>query len=199
MTRTRWLALFWHSAAILTAAAGRPVLAQDGISNPGLPAISAANEACRIAWPANPSTDQAVDIHVLLRVNADGRVSDTKIVVSSGYREFDKAAIISVSRCRFEPALQDGVPAASWFTFKHTWLPDRKAVLEVSKEGFQIFGQTITSREELIKALLEHHTEFVEIHTDDSQDYEQIGRAIYTITRSGAEMKVFTKDALKGK
>jgi TonB family protein len=51
--------------------------------------------------------------------NAQGRVADSRIVKSSGYRELDKAAIAALSRCTLPvPADGAGSPPAATIEYK---------------------------------------------------------------------------------
>ncbi len=61
-------------------------------------------------------------VRVRLLVRADGSVGSVEVVVSSGIPELDRAAVEALSRWRFEPARQDGVPVDAyyllWVTFR---------------------------------------------------------------------------------
>jgi len=45
-----------------------------------------------------------------LRISDDGRVVEARLVERSGSFALDEAAQRGIRRCRFEPALRDGVP-----------------------------------------------------------------------------------------
>lgn len=51
---------------------------------------------------------------VLAQIAVDGRVTDTRIEQSSGYRELDDSAVSAVSSWKFRAAHRDGVPVVSW-------------------------------------------------------------------------------------
>ena len=84
--------------------------------------VSAGSPPCHPAAPAKAGDKPAAGtVTLALLVNPNGRVTEAKITKSSGLRELDKAAIVGVAHCRFEPALIDGAPAPSWFSFVQTW------------------------------------------------------------------------------
>lgn len=55
-------------------------------------------------------------------VGVDGKVTEAKIVQSSGFPRLDQAAVDGVkSNYRFHPGTSDGTAQAMWYTFKFTW------------------------------------------------------------------------------
>ncbi|MFD2271228.1 energy transducer TonB [Undibacterium arcticum] len=54
-------------------------------------------------------------------VGVDGRVIESKIDRSSGYRELDKAARQALSICKFKPGTTDGKPEQSWTKVQYEW------------------------------------------------------------------------------
>lgn len=60
---------------------------------------------------------------VLLRflVQADGKVVDSQIEKSSGFRRLDEAARQALARCQFKAATVDGKPEQSWTSIRYTW------------------------------------------------------------------------------
>lgn len=55
-------------------------------------------------------------------VDASGRVTDSKLVQSSGSPRLDQAALDGVkTNYHFYPGTVDGKPQPMWFTFKFTW------------------------------------------------------------------------------
>jgi len=61
--------------------------------------------------------------HVVLqmRIDAEGRVAEVKLVSSQGDASFARAAARAVARWRFRPAVRDGKPVAVWATKKITF------------------------------------------------------------------------------
>lgn len=54
-------------------------------------------------------------------IGIDGRVVESKIAKSSGYRDLDNAARNALSLCRFKPATADGKPEQSWTKMEYVW------------------------------------------------------------------------------
>jgi protein TonB len=54
-------------------------------------------------------------------VDVDGRVTDSKIDSSSGYRILDEAARNGLSRCKFVPATVGGRPELAWTRVEYVW------------------------------------------------------------------------------
>jgi len=55
-------------------------------------------------------------------VEPDGRVSDSKLVQSSGFPVLDEAALAGVkTNYRFVPGTVGGTPQPMWFTFRFVW------------------------------------------------------------------------------
>lgn len=49
-------------------------------------------------------------------INIDGRATDVKIVISSGYEILDDAAIQAIKKSRWQPAMQRDEPVRVWIT-----------------------------------------------------------------------------------
>jgi protein TonB len=54
-------------------------------------------------------------------IGVDGRVIDSRIENSSGYKELDKAARAGLSLCKFKPGSVDGKPEQSWMKMQYVW------------------------------------------------------------------------------
>lgn len=54
-------------------------------------------------------------------IGADGRVADSKVEKSSGFRDLDRAAMTGLAQCRFKPGTVDGVPYESWMRMQYVW------------------------------------------------------------------------------
>nr|WP_237182518.1 energy transducer TonB [Roseomonas marmotae] len=63
------------------------------------------------------------DVALRLRLTDKGHVIEARVVESSGYPQLDEAVSRSVRRCRFDPALRDGVPVWSNLTWRVTFRP----------------------------------------------------------------------------
>ena len=75
--------------------------------------------------PEYPSASRRLEEEgtVFLRflVGADGKVIQSEVEKSSGYKRLDEAARAGLSRCQFKPATIDGKPEQGWASMKYTW------------------------------------------------------------------------------
>ncbi len=83
------------------------------------PVVKAGN--CRL--PDYPAVSERLGetgtVVLQLLVGVDGKVTDSRVEVSSGYTRLDDAAIKGLSRCRFTPGTVDGVPQPGWAQIKY--------------------------------------------------------------------------------
>lgn len=63
------------------------------------------------------------DVVVLVRVGANGRVTDVELVSSSQHRRLDRAAMSAARRWRFEPAMRDGQAVPGELRIPFAFLP----------------------------------------------------------------------------
>jgi periplasmic protein TonB len=63
-------------------------------------------------------------VTLALLIGTDGRVADSKLEKSSGFRELDRAAQVGLGLCRFKPGTLDGVPYQSWTKMQYVWSLD---------------------------------------------------------------------------
>jgi periplasmic protein TonB len=54
-------------------------------------------------------------------IGVDGRVADSKVERSSGFRDLDSAARAALSLCKFKPGTVNGQPEASWTRMEYVW------------------------------------------------------------------------------
>ena len=54
-------------------------------------------------------------------VGVDGKVIQSEVEKSSGFKRLDEAARAGLSKCQFRPALVDGKPEQAWASIKYTW------------------------------------------------------------------------------
>jgi protein TonB len=57
-------------------------------------------------------------------VSPDGSVVESKLEKTSGFKNLDKAAIKSISACKFKPGTKDGAPAQTWTKVDYAWKLD---------------------------------------------------------------------------
>ena len=62
-------------------------------------------------------------VFLSLQIAVDGKVTDSKIDKSSGFKNLDKAAM-KLAQCKFKPLLKDGKPEQAWAKFEYQWKLD---------------------------------------------------------------------------
>ena len=55
-----------------------------------------------------------------LQIGTDGKVMDSKVEKSSGYKNLDKATM-KLAACKFKPMTKDGKPEEAWAKFEYSW------------------------------------------------------------------------------
>ena len=75
--------------------------------------------------PEYPSASRRLEeegtVHLRFLVGADGKVLQSEVEKSSGYKRLDEAARAGLSRCQFRPATVDGKPEQAWASMRYTW------------------------------------------------------------------------------
>lgn len=78
--------------------------------------------------PEYPSASRRLEeegtVSLRFLVGVDGKVIQSEVEKSSGYRRLDEAARAGLSRCQFRPATVDGKPEQAWASMKFTWRLD---------------------------------------------------------------------------
>lgn len=115
--------------AQLPAHAGTPadngVKAQPSAAPVLVPAVVDARACAKPDYPKNALRNEETGVVSLsLLIGTDGRVADSKIEKSSGFRELDRAAQVGLGLCRFKPGTVDGVPQQSWTKMQYVWSLD---------------------------------------------------------------------------
>jgi protein TonB len=115
------------AAASAGPAAGMPA-ATPGPAKAGpvrVPAVVDASACSKPDYPKNALRNgDTGTVTLQLLVGVDGRVTDSRVEKSSGYRELDRAAQTGLSLCRFKPETLDGVPRESWTRMQYLWSLD---------------------------------------------------------------------------
>ncbi len=57
-------------------------------------------------------------------IASDGSVVESKLEKTSGFKNLDKAAIKSLSACKFKPGTKDGSPVQTWTKVDYSWKLD---------------------------------------------------------------------------
>ncbi len=85
-------------------------------------AVADFNTCAKPEWPkASLRNEETGTVTLSFLIGTDGRVADSKIVKSSGFRDLDKAAISGISKCKFKPGLTDGKPEQAWMQMQYVW------------------------------------------------------------------------------
>lgn len=105
-------------AAVLAGCANTPVKAPDVRT----PAVADFSSCARPVYPKEALRfEQAGTVVLSFLIGTDGRVADSKIMKSSGFRSLDAAAVVGISKCQFKPATLNGVPEQSWMQMQYVW------------------------------------------------------------------------------
>ena len=86
------------------------------------PAVADFNTCAKPEFPkASLRNEETGTVTVSFLIGVDGRVADSKITKSSGFRDLDKAAQVAIGKCRFKPAMVDGKPEQAWQPVQYIW------------------------------------------------------------------------------
>ncbi|MES2072190.1 MAG: energy transducer TonB [Pseudomonadota bacterium] len=75
--------------------------------------------------PASLRNEESGVVSLSLLVGVDGKVVDSRIEKSSGYRNLDNAARDGLSLCKFIPGTVDGKPEQFWTKLQYVWKLDK--------------------------------------------------------------------------
>ncbi|TWI65442.1 protein TonB [Pseudoduganella lurida] len=80
---------------------------------------------CKAEYPkASLMNEEQGTVSMSFLVSTGGEVKDSKVEKSSGFKNLDKAAIKSLSACKFKPGTKDGAPAETWTKVDYAWKLD---------------------------------------------------------------------------
>src|SRR5258708_4740343 len=71
--------------------------------------------------PAALRANETGIVRLSFLIEMDGRVLDSKVERSSGFRRLDEAARAGLSLCKFRPATINGKPERSWGRIEYVW------------------------------------------------------------------------------
>jgi periplasmic protein TonB len=83
--------------------------------------VDAANCARPDYPPASLRNGESGVVTLAFLIGTDGKVADSKVEKSSGFKALDKAAQVGLGLCRFKPGTVDGVPQPSWTRMQYVW------------------------------------------------------------------------------
>ena len=78
--------------------------------------------SCKPDYPRNSlRNEEQGTTRLQFLIGVDGKVADSKIDRSSGFRALDVAAKNALSQCAFKPGTVDGKPQQLWVTVDYVW------------------------------------------------------------------------------
>ena len=103
-----------------------PVVQNAPPAPPAPPVVTAAViSASSCEKPEYPSASKRLEeegtVTLKFLVGADGKVIESAVEKSSGFRRLDEAARAGLSKCQFKPGTVDGKPQQTWASMKYTW------------------------------------------------------------------------------
>ncbi|MES3022887.1 MAG: energy transducer TonB [Pseudomonadota bacterium] len=82
-------------------------------------------KTCKAEYPkASLMNEEQGIVSMSFLVAADGSVVESKLEKTSGFKNLDKAAIKSISACKFKPGTKDGAAAQTWTKVDYAWRLD---------------------------------------------------------------------------
>lgn len=87
-----------------------------------VPAVVDFNTCAKPEYPRKSlrNEEQGV-VRLQFLIGIDGRVVDSKVEKTSGFKDLDKAARDALGMCRFKPGLVNGQPQQSWTRVEYAW------------------------------------------------------------------------------
>lgn len=120
----------WHIAvaalglALVCLASPQQAVAADQATQNAGP-VADVTICAKPVWPQDAlAAKQTGTVTMALLIGSDGKVKQSKISKSSGYKELDIAARDGVSKCTFRPGTMEGKPAEAWMMFQYVWSLD---------------------------------------------------------------------------
>jgi D-alanyl-D-alanine endopeptidase (penicillin-binding protein 7) len=108
------------AAACIAGCAQLP--AAEKAPEPIIPAVANFASCAKPHYPKESLRNENTGTVTLnFKISADGKVEDSNIMKSSGYRLLDEAARDGISKCQFRPATQGGKPVPAWMHMQYVW------------------------------------------------------------------------------
>ncbi|MES2316146.1 MAG: energy transducer TonB [Pseudomonadota bacterium] len=80
---------------------------------------------CKAEYPkASLMNEEQGTTSMSFLIAPDGSVVESKLEKTSGFKNLDKAALKSLSACKFKPGTKDGAPAQTWAKVDYAWKLD---------------------------------------------------------------------------
>ena len=71
--------------------------------------------------PASRRANETGTVLLSFLIDESGKIVDSKVERSSGYRRLDEAARAGLELCKFRPATLDGKPTRAWARIEYVW------------------------------------------------------------------------------
>jgi protein TonB len=79
-------------------------------------------KSCKAEYPkASLMNEEEGVVSMAFLVSAEGKVLESKLDKTSGFKSLDKAAINAISACKFKPGSKDGRPDTTWTKVEYNW------------------------------------------------------------------------------
>lgn len=79
-------------------------------------------KSCKAEYPkASLMNEEEGVVTMSFQVSADGKVLESKLDKTSGFKSLDKAAMNAISACKFKPGSKDGRPETTWTKVDYSW------------------------------------------------------------------------------
>lgn len=77
---------------------------------------------CKPKYPTSSKLNEETGTVTLsFLISPDGQVMESRLVRSSGFRDLDRAAMAALSKCRFQPAIEDDKSTYTWVDVRHSF------------------------------------------------------------------------------
>lgn len=118
-----------NATAPTSNAAPAPGTTADAAHRSAAPARTAAGvNIAHCEKPEYPSASRRLEeegtVSLRFLVGVDGKVVQSEVEKSSGFKRLDEAARAGLSKCQFRPATVDGKPEQAWTTIRYVWRLD---------------------------------------------------------------------------
>jgi TonB family protein len=77
-------------------------------------------------------------VHLKFLVGTDGKVIESQVEKSSGFRRLDEAARQGLLKCQFKPEIIGGDPQQTWASMKYTWRLDLPTAPSVQPNSAEV-------------------------------------------------------------
>lgn len=79
-------------------------------------------KSCKADYPkASLLNEEQGTVTASFLVSAEGKVVDSKLEKSSGFKNLDSAALKSIAACKFKPGTKDGKAEQGWTKVAYVW------------------------------------------------------------------------------